>query len=244
MPTDSEAMPSPSAQTKISSTSRQTSQIAKPVWETQGAGTRSIAKPAGSVLGLPAEVSDAPLVIGKPSHSKEDEGVAALSNYGKDLDATETGRGGAIALLLVILLVGGSVLAYFFIPSVHSWANNLAARIRGQQTTSQAPVEKAKAQIYPRGSEVNKNLVKARGAIVNISEEQLDELSVEISLDKGEGTQAEIRTVAVKPATLAPRQQGQFELEYEGSKATGFSRYKVTKLLSKNGEVKFIMPNQ
>ena len=49
---------------------------------------------------------------------------------------------------------------------------------------------------------------------------------------------------AVKPNVLAPRQQGIYEFEYEGNKTTGFSRYRVTKLLSKNGEVKFKTPNQ
>jgi hypothetical protein len=224
--------------------SPKTSPQAAPLWETQGSGLRSLErKPAGSVLGIPAETSHAPLILGQSSHGEEG-GVAALTNYGKDLDAADTGRGGAIALMIALLIVGGSLLAYFFIPSVHSYTNNLVARIRGEQSAPPV-VEKPKAQIYPsRTTEVNKNMVKARGAVTNISEEPLEGLQVEVSLDRGEGTAAEIRTVAVNPSLLAPRQQGLYELEYEGSKATGFSRYKVIKLLSKTGEVKFTTPNQ
>ncbi len=202
-------------------------------------------KPAGSVLGIPAETSHAPLILGQPSRAIEDKGVAALSNYDKDLDAAETGRGGAIALLIAILLIGGAALAYYLVPAVRSRADAVIARMRGQQTTAPAPVEKPKAQIFPsRNPEVVKNLVKARGAVTNISEEPLEELSVEVSLDRGEGTTAETRIIPVKPTALAPQQRGLYEFEYEGGKATGFSRYRVTKLLSKNGEVKFTTPNQ
>jgi hypothetical protein len=239
---DTGTQPLTSAATGFKS-SQETSPHAAPAWETQGAGLRSIErKPAGSVLGLPAETSHAPLILGKSS-SGEAQGVAALTNYGKDPDAAETGRGGAIALLIAVLIVGGSLLAYFFIPSVHSYTNNLVARIRGQQPPA-PPAEKPKAQIFPsRTPEVNKNMVKVRGAVTNISDEQLEGLQVEVSLDRGEGTASETRTVPVNPNTLAPSQRGVYELEYEGSKATGFSRYKVTKLLSKNGEVKFSTPN-
>jgi hypothetical protein len=243
-PADSGTIPLSSPQTGFTSAPQMKGQAA-PMWEAQGVGTRSTkGKPAGSVLGLPAETSHAPLILGKPLRDREGEGVAALSNYDKDLDAAETGRGGAIALLIAILLIGGAALAYFFIPSVHSRADALVARIRGQQAAP-PPVEKPKAQVYPsRNPEVIKNLVKARGAVTNISEEALEELSVEVSLDRGEGTAAEVRTIPVNPNVLAPRQQGLYEFEYEGGKATGFSRYRVTKLLSKNGEVKFTTPSQ
>jgi hypothetical protein len=243
-PADSGTIPLSSAQTSFTSASRTKSQAA-PLWETQGAGTGSMQrKPAGSVLGLPAEASDAPLIIGQPALARKDASIGALSNYGKDLDASETGRGGAITLFAAVLLIAAAVLVYFFVPAVRSRADALVARIRGQQTAT-APVEKPKAQIYPSiNPEVSKNLVKARGAIVNISEENLEDLSVEVSLDRGEGTTAEVRTIAVKPNLLVPRQQGIYEFEYEGGKTTGFSRYRVTKLLSKTGEVKFKTPNQ
>lgn len=243
-PADSGTLPLSSSQTSFKNPP-QTKPQAAPLWQAQGAGTSSIErKPAGSVLGLPAEASDAPLIIGQPARSRDEEGVAALSNYGKDVDATETGRGGAITLLIAVLLIAGGGLLYLYVPAVHSRADALVARIRGQQPAP-AVVEKPKAQIYPSLSpEVNKNLVKARGAVVNISEAPLEELSVEISLDRGEGTAAEVRTYAIKPNLLAPGQQGLYEFEYEGGKASGFSRYRVTKLLSKNGEVKFKTPNQ
>lgn len=244
-PVDSGTLPLSSAQTSFTSVP-QTKPQAAPVWETQGAGsTRSIdRKSTGGILGLPAEASNAPLIIGQPSSTRKDMEVAAFSNYGKDLDAAETGRGGAITLFIAVLLIAGAALVYFFVPTVRSRTDALVAKIRGQQTAA-APVEKPKAQIYPTiNPKVEKNIVKASGAITNISEENLEDLSVEISLDRGEGTTADVRTVAVKPNVLAPRQQGIYEFDYEGGKTTGFSRYRITKLLSKNGEVKFKTPNQ
>lgn len=197
-------------------------------------------KPAGAVLGLPAERSDAPLVLGAPVLTREEIGVTGLTHYGKEKD-DDTGRGGLIVLAVVILLLGGALASYFFVPAVKERANKLLG-IGGNEIP---PAEKPKAQVIPsRAMDFTKNIVKARGAVINISDETLEGLSVEITFMRGEGAPVETKVLPVKPDQLAPQQQGLYEFEYDGSKATGYSRYRVSKLITSNGEVKFTTPNQ
>ncbi|MEW6126098.1 MAG: hypothetical protein AB1757_03465 [Acidobacteriota bacterium] len=200
-------------------------------------------KVAGAVLGLPVEASDAPLVIGKPVIAEEEIGVTGFTHYGEPTDTGDTSRGGLITFLIVLLIMGGGVAAYFKIPSFHNRVDAVLARLRTGQAPAPA-VETPRAQIIPsRNPEVNKNIVKARGAVLNISQETLEELSVEITFYRGENP-IEVRQVAITPATLEPSQQGTYEFEYDGSKSGGFARYSVTKLLGKNGEIKFTSAKQ
>jgi hypothetical protein len=104
---------------------------------------------------------------------------------------------------------------------------------------------KQRAQIIPSfRPEVNKNMVTARGAIDNISDEPLEGLSLEVSLQRGGDTAPEIRSVAVIPDPLPPGQRGTFEFEYDGKRDTGFTGYKITRLFSNGTEVRFRMPGQ
>ncbi len=213
---------------------------AEPAWRAPQAGR----KVAGAVLGLPVETSDAPLVIGKPVISEDEIGVTGFRDYGKSPDASDTGRGGLITLLVVLLLIGGGVAAYFKVPAFHARVDAILARLRTGSSAPETVVEKPKAQVIPsRNPEVNKNIVKARGAVLNISEDTLEELAVEVSFYRGEKV-IETRTVAVTPNTLAPNQQGTYEFEYDGSKSNGFALYSVTKLFSKSGELKFTSAKQ
>jgi hypothetical protein len=201
--------------------------------------------PSGSILGLPAEMSNQPLIYGDSVRPASEAGIGALSNYGKDI-GPKAGRGGTIALLLVVVLLGGGVLLFLFVPSVHSRVTTFVAHLRG--TDTQAALEaslKQRAQIIPSfRPEVNKNLVTARGAVDNISDEPLESLSIEVSLQRGGDTAPEIRSVPVVPSPLPPGQRGTFEFEYDGKRDTGFTGYKITRLLSNGTEVRFRMPGQ
>jgi hypothetical protein len=194
---------------------------------------------AGSVLGLPAEASDQPLILGDPVRPTSDVGIGALTNYGKDVDP-KGGRGGTIALIVVVLFFGGALLSYLLVPSVHSRVSALVAHVRG---TDIPAAQTPKAQIIPSyRPEVNKNMVKARCAVDNISDAPLENLSVEISLQRGGDAPPEIRTVSVTPSPLPPGQRGTFEFEYDGKRDTGFAGYKITKLFSNGSEIKFRAP--
>ena len=199
----------------------------------------------GSVLGLPAEASHQPLILGKPERASEEVGIGALTNYGQDV-GPKAGRAGSIALLSVLLVLGVALGLYFFVPSVHSRVGAFVAHLRG--TDTQAAIEaamKPKAQVIPSTRpDVNKNLVTARGAVDNISDEPLENLSVEVSLQKAGGAPPEVRTVSVTPNPLPPGVRGTFEFEYDGKRDTGFLGYTITKLYSNGTEVRFRAPGQ
>ena len=209
------------------------------------ASSHAYRAPAGSVLGLPAEASDRPLILGDPVRPTSEAGIGALTNYGKDL-SPRAGRGGTIALLVVVLLFGGAVLLYLLVPSVHSRVGGWVAHTRGTDTeAARFAALKPVAQIIPSyRPEVNKNMVTARGAVDNISDEPLQSLSVEVSLQRGGDAPPEVRTVPITPDPVPPGQRGTFEFEYDGKRDTGFVGYKITKLFSNGTEVKFRAPNQ
>ncbi|HKP86523.1 MAG TPA: hypothetical protein VJZ26_10525 [Blastocatellia bacterium] len=206
-----------------------------------GRGRRS---PAGSILGLPAEASREPLILGDSSRSREEMGIGALSNYGRPAEK-DGGRGGTIALLAVVLIVGGGLLAYLFVPSVHSAANAWVAHLRGTDVEEARRLAMTpKAVIYPRvNSEVIKNQVKIKGAIENMWTEPLENLTVEVALQRGGDAPPQTINVAVSPNPLPQNQRGTFDFEYDGKRDTGFIGYKITKLLSNGNEVKFTSPN-
>jgi hypothetical protein len=203
-------------------------------------GARSYRTPAGSVLGIPAEASQGPLILGEPVRPESETGIGALTNYGKDL-SPKSGRGGTITLLIVVALLAGAALVYFFVPSVHGRLNTFIARVRG--VDSQVST-KPKAQIFPSyRPEVNKNMVTARGAVDNISDEPLENLEVEISLQRGGDSPPEVRRIPVTPSPLEPAARGAFQFEYDGKRDTGFVGYKITKLFSNGTEIKFRTPS-
>ena len=219
-------------------------EVATPVVAPAAASTvTSRRTPAGSVLGLPAERSHAPFVLGAPVKPRDEIGIGALSNYGKDVD-NGGGHGGTIALATVILLLGGGIATYLFVPSVNSRVNAMVGRARGIDPKPAQPIEQDKAIIFPARNEANKNMVKARGAVDNISEETLGGLSVEVSLERGNGAPPELRKVAVTPAQLEPKQRGVFEFEYNGNRATGFTGYRIVRLLSGETGIKFTTPGR
>lgn len=198
---------------------------------------------AGSVLGLPAERSHAPFVLGSPIKPRDEVGIGALSNYGRDVEGGG-GHGGTITLAAVVLLLGGGIASYLFVPSVRLWVNATVERARGLAPNPPAPVEQPKARVFAARNEANKNIVKARGAIDNISEEILYNLAVEVSLERGNGASPELRKIPIKPAQLAPRERGVFEFEYDGNRATGFRGYGIVRLLSGESEIKFATPGR
>ncbi len=201
------------------------------------------ARSFGSILGLPAEASHQPLILGEPVRPDDETGIGALTHYGEDL-GPKGGRAGKIALLIVVALLCGAAGLYFFVPSVHSQVSDFIARLRGTQTEDRDAL-KPKAQIMPSSRpEVNKNLVTARGAVDNISDGPLEKLEVEVSLKRGDDAPPEIRRVPVTPDLLPPGERGTYEFEYDGKRDTGFAGYTITRLFSNGTEVRFRTPAQ
>ncbi len=199
-------------------------------------------KVAGGVLGLPVGQLDKPLILGTPIRHQEDIGVVGFSGYGKDTDR-EGGRWGTITLGVVILAITASVLAYLFIPSFHTRVDGWLDRVRqfaNRQPGQSAQPEPFKAQIFPvYKTEIVKEIAKARGTVVNISNETLSGLVIEIKLFKIGEAEPELRTVQLTPPELAPGQQGDYEFEYSIKQ---YNQYVISKLKSEAGEVKFSSP--
>jgi hypothetical protein len=184
------------------------------------------------------------LILGEPVRPADETGIGVLTHYGQDL-GPKGGRAGRIALLIVVALLCGAAGLYFFVPSVHSQVSDFIARLRGTQTQDRDAM-KPKAQIIPSPRpEVNKNMVTARGAVDNISEEPLEKLEVEVSLKRGDDAPPEIRRIPVTPDLLPPGERGTYEFEYDGKRDTGFAGYTITRLFS-NGttEIRFRKPGQ
>jgi hypothetical protein len=199
---------------------------------------RSASKPAGAVLGLPMEMSHAPLVLGTPVKSREEMGIGSLTGYGR-VDR-EGGRGGLVTLLIALLIFGGGALVYFFVPSVHERVNAWVARARGLDQNEQTSTQ-PKAMIFPsRVPESDKNTVHAKGAVQNISNETLENLSLDVQLNKS-ANEIETLNVPVTPAQLAPNEQGAYAFDYDGK---GVSSYTIKRLLSNGKEMRFTAPGQ
>ncbi len=203
-------------------------------------------KTAGSVLGIASEApGGGPLVLGEPVRPAEDAGISGLSRYGKASDE-KAGRGGTIALLLIVLLVAGAIGAYYGIPSFRGWVNKQMAFYSGRQAEEErrAALE-PKAKVLPNKNEQIKgtNRDVASGSVENISGNALDNLTVELSLQREANAPAETITVDVPPAALASGEVGTYRFEFERD-AKFPASYKITRLLSNGNEIKFRYPGQ
>jgi hypothetical protein len=199
---------------------------------------RSAHKPAGAVLGLPMEMSQSPLVLGTPARSREEIGIGSLTGYGK-VDR-EGGRGGLVVLLVALLVFGGATAAYLLVPSVHERVNSWIARARGLDPNEQISAQ-PKAMIFPsRVPETDKNTVHAKGAVQNISNDTLENLTLDVQLNKSSG-EVETLSIAVTPSQLAPNEQGAYAFDYDGK---GINSYTIKRLLINGKEARFTAPGQ
>ena len=184
------------------------------------------------------EMNHAPLVLGTPVKSREEMGIGSLTGYGK-VDR-EGGRGGLVALLVALLIFGGAALAYFLVPSVHERVNAWIARTRGLDPNEQISTQ-PKAMIFPsRVPETDKNTVHAKGAVQNISNETLENPTLEVQLNKS-GGEIETLNIPVTPAQLAPNDQGAYAFDYDGK---GITSYTIKRLLINGKEARFTAPGQ
>jgi len=178
--------------------------------------------------------------------------IGTLANYGKDADDGGGGRGGTVILAGIIVIIVGAVLAYAFIPGVHS----AISRIRGQAasedalkaqiftervadtSTSSNANSNAKANTKP---DANANIWKIKGTVQNVSPDPLSDLVVGLNLE-GRGAEASTESISipVTPDQIAAGDAGTFEFEVDAQK---FKAYRVTKLTTKSGKaINFAAP--
>lgn len=195
----------------------------------------------GSILGIPDDIEAGPLILGEPRRDASEAGITGLSGYGRINESS--GKWGTVTLVATVLVIAVLVFAYVRSTWFHEKVNSIFDRFRGsEQAESPQPPksDSPRAQIHPAPSKPNKNLVEARGAVYNISEEQLTGLSLEVTLEHGDGS-SEARIVALDPNQLAAGQQAIYKFEYDGRQITG---YRISKLFSDSVELKYITPSR
>jgi type II secretory pathway pseudopilin PulG len=114
------------------------------------------------------------------------------------------------ALAVTAALLGG----YFILRSRHA-AQTLAAAEQQQQqqsaaTTKQAPPPELK--IFEDQAMIKGTQVVVGGAVQNISNAPLSDISLELELTRRAGGTTEMRTIALAPKDLAPGEQGKYAL--------------------------------
>ncbi len=210
---------------------------------TAGPPARSSERRSGSVLNLPSEASDAPMVYGDVSPDRETRAIGSLSNYGKNVD-DKKGRGWKWLIVLAGVAIA-AVLMYYFVRPINERVDRWFNEVRGRNLAASKPppAPEYKAQVLlARGQLSNNNAIaKARGRVINTSDAPLENLSVEVELIRKDGAPPDIHTAPVNPATLAPTQYGIFELDLD---SRVYSGHRLSKLLGKDGEVPFTAPGQ
>jgi hypothetical protein len=198
---------------------------------------------SGSVLNLPSEYSSAPIVYGEVSPDRQTRAIGSLSNYGKH-DDDKKGRGWKWLLALAGVAVA-AISMYFLIRPFNAWVDRKFNEVRGRNIAASKPppAPEYKAQVLLTRAQLSNNnaIAKARGRVINTSDEPLENLSVEVELIRKDGAPPDIRTAPVNPATLAPTQQGIFEVDLD---SRIYSGHKLRNLFSKDGEVPFSAPGQ
>lgn len=191
-------------------------------------------KSGGSVLGLPAETSDKPLILGEPVSRAS---VETLSTYGTT-PKESGGRGGTIALAVVVGIIAIIIGSYLLIPSLHAKVNNWMAQVKGIDLSDQTP----KAQIFRGTTDNTINPVKVNGAVQNVSKDNLSGLKVVIMLQPKDQEAPPTIESPVAPDQLAPNQEGLFTFELDANK---FSGYKFVGLRGGDGsKIPYTTPAQ
>ncbi|HJQ69951.1 MAG TPA: hypothetical protein VKA70_13320 [Blastocatellia bacterium] len=197
---------------------------------------------SGTVLNLPAEYSDAPMVYGEVSPDRGTQAIGSLTNYGKNVD-DKSGRGWKWLLALVGVVVAAVLMYYFIRPineRVDRWFNEV--RDRNIAATKPPPPPEFKAQVLlarPQPGNNNAAMAKARGRVISTSDEPLENLSIELEFVRKDGAPPDFRTFPIDPPTIAAKQQGNFEFDFDTRVHSG---YKPSKLLSNGAEVPFAAP--
>ncbi|HEU4391164.1 MAG TPA: hypothetical protein VFV34_25420, partial [Blastocatellia bacterium] len=200
---------------------------------------------AGAVAGRTADLPREPSRLGTPGRLPGALGIASLSNYSQPPEDESKSYAGTIALVVAVLLVGGTVLAYFLIPRFHGWVDRMKMKARGETPVAQPAQTQPKVKIFPQRPQVEKNQVKAFGYVFNnTADEVLSGLTVELSLIKSDGSTDTV-SAPVKPDEVQPGQPGYsgrptYEVIYDGKKYTG---YRVLRVLSNGVELPFATVN-
>ncbi|HEY6190143.1 MAG TPA: hypothetical protein VIW80_21005 [Pyrinomonadaceae bacterium] len=116
-----------------------------------------------------------------------------------------------IAAVICALAITGALFAgYLYLRRRH--AQNELARQQAQTTQTSKPTGPPLLQVYEDDALIKGSQAMIGGTVVNISSENLTDLTVELELHQRKGGNKETRSLPVTPKDLTPNQQGRYTI--------------------------------
>lgn len=114
------------------------------------------------------------------------------------------------AVICALAVTGGLFAGYFYLR--HRHAVNELARQQAQAPPAAKPTGPPLLQVYEDDALLKGSQALVGGTVVNISAENLTDLTVELELHHRKGGNKETRSLPVTPKDLTPQQQGRYAL--------------------------------
>jgi hypothetical protein len=127
-------------------------------------------------------------------------------------------RGGRSPLVMVIAVIsalavtGGLFAGYMFLKKRHADQVNAQQR-QAQMASASKSAAPPVLQVFVDDAMLKGSQTIIGGTLLNISREEISDLSVELELRPRKGGNLETRAVSVEPQNLAPNQQGRYSLK-------------------------------
>jgi hypothetical protein len=114
------------------------------------------------------------------------------------------------AVICALAITGGLFAGYLYLRRRH--AENELARQQAQMPPASKPAGPPLLQVYEDDALIKGSQAVIGGTILNISAENLTDLTVELELHQRKGGNKETRSLPVTPKDLTPQQQGRYTL--------------------------------
>jgi hypothetical protein len=114
------------------------------------------------------------------------------------------------AVICALAITGGLFAGYLYLRRRH--AQNELARQQAQTPPASKPTGPPLLQVYEDDALIKGSQALIGGTVVNISSENLTDLSVELELHQRKGGNKETRSLPVTPKDLTPNQQGRYTI--------------------------------
>lgn len=135
-----------------------------------------------------------------------------------------------IGILCSLLVMGGVVAGYFYLRGRHvRQVETLQKSLAAPQPTPLPP----QITVYENEPTLRGSQAVLSGTIRNISPVDFEDLSVELELIPRQGEATESKQLAVRPAKLAPDDEGKYQLLVSSANYRGA---RVAKVIAKNKE--------
>jgi hypothetical protein len=114
------------------------------------------------------------------------------------------------AVVCALAITAGLFAGYLYLRRRH--AQNELARQQAQATPASKPTGPPLLQVYEDDALIKGSQAMIGGTVVNISSENMTDLTVELELHQRKGGNKETRSLPVTPKDLTPNQQGRYTI--------------------------------